>query len=61
VLGESLTAERRFAEAETLLLKAYEIQKARVLPQESNLIETRRRLAELYRTWGKTDEARQYE
>lgn len=61
VLGESLTAQRRFVEAETLLLKAHEIQRARVLPQESNLIETRGRLAELYRTWGKTEEARQYE
>jgi tetratricopeptide (TPR) repeat protein len=61
VLGESLTAERRFAEAETLLLKAYEIQKAHVLPQEFQLVETRRCLAELYRAWGKSDEAKQYE
>jgi hypothetical protein len=60
-LGESLTSLHRFAEAERLLVKAYEIQKARVLPQEANFIETRRRLVELYKAWGKTDEATQYE
>jgi serine/threonine protein kinase len=61
VLGESLMAEHRFAEAETLLLSAYEVQKARVLPQEHGFMETRQRLAELYRAWGKVDEAKQYE
>lgn len=61
LLGESLTAERRFAQAETVLLEAYETQKARVLPDEYNLLQTRQRLAELYRARGKADEARKYE
>lgn len=61
ILGKSLTVQRRFTEAETVLLDAYEVQKERVLPEQYNLVETRRRLAELYRAWGKTDEARRYE
>ncbi|MDT4897391.1 MAG: eukaryotic-like serine/threonine-protein kinase [Acidobacteriota bacterium] len=61
VLGESLTAQRRFTEAETILLEAYETEKARVLPEQYDLSETRQRLAELYRAWGKTDSARRYE
>src|ERR1700730_52972 len=61
VLGESLTAERRFAEAETFLLTAYQTWKAHVLPQEYNFLETRRRLADLYRAWGRPDEAKKYE
>lgn len=61
MLGESLTAQRRYAEAERILTEAYEAQKARVLPQEYYLDETRQRLVELYRAWGKADEARKYE
>jgi serine/threonine-protein kinase len=61
VLGESLAAENRFAEAEPLLLSAYEAQRARLLPQSSDLTETRRRLAELYREWDKAYEAKKYE
>jgi uncharacterized protein HemY len=59
-LGESLTAERRFTEAETVLLDAYETQKARVLPAQYELGETRRRLAELYRAWNQPERAAQY-
>jgi eukaryotic-like serine/threonine-protein kinase len=55
VLGESLAAQRRFGEAETVLLEAYETQKARVLPQQYDLHETRQRLAALYRAWGKSE------
>jgi serine/threonine protein kinase/tetratricopeptide (TPR) repeat protein len=61
VLGESLTAQHRFAEAETFLLAAYEAQKARVLPQQRSFTETRQRLATLYRALGKVDEARKYQ
>jgi len=61
VLGESLSTQHRFADAETLLLAAYQTQKAHVLPQEYKFIETRQRLAELYRAWGKTGEAKKYE
>jgi tetratricopeptide (TPR) repeat protein len=59
-LGESLAAQRRFAEAETVLLEAYETEKARVLPGQYELNETRRRLADLYRAWGKPGEAAKY-
>lgn len=58
---ESFTAQRRFAEAETILLEAYKAQKARALPEQYDLVETRRRPAELYRAWGKADDARRYE
>ena len=61
VLGESLTAQRKFAEAEQFLLAAYEAQKGRVQPQQFLLTETRQRLAALYHAWGKPDEARKYE
>jgi tetratricopeptide (TPR) repeat protein len=60
LLGESLTAERRFAEAETVLLEAYETQKARVLPAQYEFTETRQRLAELYQAWGQPERAAQY-
>jgi hypothetical protein len=53
VLGESLAAQGRFAEAEAALLEAYETQKARALPEQYDLVDTRRRLASLYRAWGK--------
>lgn len=58
--GESLTAERRFAEAETVLLKAYETQRSRVQPQQYDLLQTRQRLAKLYRAWGKANETQKY-
>jgi serine/threonine-protein kinase len=59
-LGESLTAQRRYAEAEPLLLEAHEAQQSRVLPGQFDLAETRRRLAELYTAWGRPDLAAQY-
>jgi tetratricopeptide (TPR) repeat protein len=61
LLGESLTAQRRFAEAEIVLIEAYEKGKTRVLTQQYDLVETRRRLVQLYRAWGKEAEARKYE
>lgn len=60
-LGESLMLQRRFAEAETNLREAYQMQKARVLPEQYDFVQTRRRLAELYCAWGKADEAQKYE
>jgi tetratricopeptide (TPR) repeat protein len=61
VLGESLTLLKNYAEAETHLQKAFHAQQQRVLPQQFDFVETRQRLARLYRAWGKPDEARQYE
>jgi serine/threonine protein kinase len=60
-LGESLAEQRRFAEAETLLLAAYQTEKARLLPQQVDFTATRQHLAILYRAWGKADEAKRYE
>jgi tetratricopeptide (TPR) repeat protein len=51
-LGEVLTTQGRFAEAEPLLRRAYETQQARVLPGQYDLNETRRRIAELQRVRG---------
>jgi tetratricopeptide (TPR) repeat protein len=51
-LGEVLTTEGRFTEAEPLLRRAYETQQARVLPGQYDLDETRRRIAELQRVRG---------
>ncbi len=61
VLGESLTMQHRFAEAETVLLEAYNEQKTRVLPTQYDLLQTRQRLSELYRAWGREDEAQKYQ
>jgi len=60
-LGEVLTTQGRFAEAEPLLRRAYETQQARVLPQQYDLAETTRRLAALYRSSGRPDMASRYE
>jgi eukaryotic-like serine/threonine-protein kinase len=59
-LGEVLTTQGRFTEAEPLLRRAYETQQARVLPGQYDLNETRQRLAALYRAWGKPDAAARY-
>ncbi len=60
-LGEVLTAAGRYAEAEALLLPA-ERQLAAELPHELEPVQdVWRRLAELYRAWGKPDEAAKWQ
>jgi serine/threonine-protein kinase len=51
-LGEVLTTQGRFAEAEPPLRRAYETQQAHVLPGHYDFNETRRRIAELQRVRG---------
>jgi len=59
-LGEALTAGKRFAEAEALLLPA-EAQLSAELPHELEPVQdVWRRLAELYRAWGRPAEAERW-
>ena len=61
LLGEALLAQRKFDEAEPLLLSGYEGMKQRegTIPQQDKprLTKALRRLVKLYEEWGKPDEA----
>jgi tetratricopeptide (TPR) repeat protein len=59
-LGECLTAQRRFDEAESLLLPASETLKRRLPADDSRVAETRTRLAGLYESWGKPELAEKH-
>jgi tetratricopeptide (TPR) repeat protein len=52
-LGACLTALRRFAEAETLLLRAHEALVASVGASHERTLEARKRLVRLYEAWGR--------
>jgi serine/threonine protein kinase/tetratricopeptide (TPR) repeat protein len=64
VLGASLQGQRRYADAEHLLLAGYLGLKERAgqLPanQRGNVVEAARRLVELYRAWGRVEEAERW-
>ena len=59
--GDSLLGQKKYAEAEPLLLSGYEGMKAREarLPasRKFHLAEACERIVRLYEAWGKTDEA----
>jgi eukaryotic-like serine/threonine-protein kinase len=61
MLGGSLLGQKKYAEAEPLLLVGYEGMKQREanIPQEdkARLAESLERLAQLYDGWGKKDKA----
>ena len=59
-LGECLTAQRRFEEAESFLLAASETQKKRLPAHDTRVAETRVRLANLYDAWGKPELAEKH-
>jgi serine/threonine-protein kinase len=59
-LGECLTAQSKFAEAESLIVNAYEIIKAREGEANPNTILARKRAIELYEKWKKPDLANKY-
>lgn len=59
-LGECLTARKRYAEAETLLLSGYAGMKSTLGEKDPRAVEGRQRLAKLYEAWGKADQAAQY-
>ena len=61
VLGECLTLQKRYAEAEPLLLDSYKIIDATTVPTDARRAEARQRLANLYRGWGKSQKAADYE
>jgi hypothetical protein len=56
-LGECLTAQKRYAEAEPLLIDGYNELKAKLGDQHKRTIEARQRLAKLYDDWDKPDRA----
>jgi tetratricopeptide (TPR) repeat protein len=59
-LGECLTAQKRYAEAETLLLDDYNTLKSRFGEQDIRLKRVAQLLTELYDAWGKPDQAARY-
>jgi hypothetical protein len=60
MLGESLTAQGKFEEAETLLVSGHEV--LRAVPDDTSFIrvDSLVRVCGLYDAWGKEDEARRY-
>ena len=60
LLGESLLAQKRFAEAELLLAKAYQQLHRNLSDSDSRIVETRSDLERLYQAWNKPDRAAQY-
>jgi hypothetical protein len=58
-LGECLTSQRRYAEAEPLLLRSYATIKN--VQGEHGSSTLARRLMTLYQSWGKPDEAARYQ
>ena len=57
VLGACLTAEGRYREAEALLLRAHAALEASRGPDHARTVEAHKRLADLYRTWGRPPRA----
>lgn len=52
-LGECLTVQKRYAEAEPLLVESHRILKTTAGEMDPRTMETARRLAALYESWGK--------
>ena len=59
-LGECLTTQKRYAEAEPLLNESYQTLSSLHVPQSPVLKEARERLASLYAAWGKPEDAARY-
>jgi len=60
-LGECLTLQRRYGDAEPLLLDSYQVIRSTTVENDSRRDEARGRLAVLYRSWGKPHLAADYE
>ena len=60
ILGECLTAQRRFAEAEPFLVNGYNDLKAKLGDQNRRTVDARERLAKLYDDWNKPEQAAQF-
>jgi len=59
-LGECLTAQKRYGEAEPLLVESYQTLKVLNVPQSPLLNDARKRLFTLYAGWGRASESRLY-
>ena len=59
-LGECLLAQKRFAEAEPLLLTGYDDLQKRLGPQNRFTLQATHRLHDLYLAWNKPAEATRY-
>src|SRR5450432_3136667 len=59
-LGECLTNQKRFAEAEPLLVESYATLNTSLGPRDPRTIETLLRVVSLYGLWGKPERAAHY-
>ena len=59
-LGQCLTVQKRYAEAESLLKESYETLKATQVSGSPILVKAAQRCAALYMAWGRPSEAIQY-
>jgi serine/threonine protein kinase len=59
-LGECLTLQKRYAQAEPLLLESYATIQAATRPGATPRADAAQRLATLYQSWGKPQQAAQY-
>jgi serine/threonine-protein kinase len=59
-LGECLTAQKRYAEAEPLLLESYKTIKAKLTDQDLRVKTASQLLADLYDAWSKPEQAARY-
>jgi serine/threonine-protein kinase len=60
LLGESLSAQGRYAEAEPLLRESLATLDSRPGAHDARTVDARRRLASLYEAWGRPDRAAQF-
>jgi len=60
VLGECLARQRRFAEAEPLVVESYEALKAFRGEQDERTVEALARVVALYEAWKRPDAAAKY-
>jgi eukaryotic-like serine/threonine-protein kinase len=60
ILGENLTAQRRYREAEPLLLESYNVMNARYGAHNPFTVEAARRLVALYEAWAKPDRVAEF-
>jgi len=60
LLGDCLTKQKRYREAEPLLIESDEALRSTMVEQNRHRVESRQRLVRLYEAWGKPDLAAQY-
>ncbi len=60
ILGECLTLEKRYQEAEPLLLDSYKVYKSSTVPGSTQRMEAAQRLELLYTKWGRPAQALSY-